>query len=170
MNNRLLLGVSLVLILIGVILIGDWQAIGHDPCLQSETSTVNGTYSGYNSSDLNDFSNHFSTLSATETDSIENCSLSSFRQVSCESWSTSSHQCFWNQKSRITGEFCGTCHEVCLSEQKSMNFYQFCIGVLLISVTLPVGFVAIPAILSDITSVESQVLLACMVHIVVMQC
>lgn len=156
MNNRLLLGVSFVLILIGVILLGDWQAIGHDPCLQSETSTVNSTYSGYNSSDQNDFLNHFS-LSALESDGTENCSLSSFHEVSCETWSTSSHQCFWNQKSRITGEFCGTCHEVCLSEQRSMNFYQLCIGVLLICVTIPVGFVAIPAILSDITSVESQV-------------
>lgn len=144
-------------LLIGVITIADWQAIGHDPCLQSGTSSFNNTYSGYNSSDQNDSLSHFSALSALESDSTENCSMSSFHQVSCETWSTSSHKCFWNQKSRITGEFCGTCHEVCLSEQKTMNFYQFCIGMLLISITVPVGFIAIPAILSDITSVQSQV-------------
>ena len=140
LNNWLLLGVSLVPILIGVILIGDWQAIGHDPCLQDWNSNSNKQ-----SGDL--------------FLSTENYSNSSLFQGSCESWSNSTHQCFWNPQSRITRECCNTCHDACLSKQKSMDIYQLSIGVLLISVMFPIGFFSIPAILSDISSVESQVCL-----------
>ena len=116
-----------MVVLTGVILMGDWQAIGNDSCSNN-----------------------------TNTDTFESCSNSSLHQELCEGRSNSS-QCFWNPQSRITGEFCNTCHDACLSEQKAMDFYQFGVGVLLISLASPLGFVYIPAITSDITSVESQV-------------
>ena len=88
------------------------------------------------------------------------CSNSSLHQKvieTCEIQNITGHLCFWNPKSRITGEFCNTCHESCQSEQKAMNFYQFGIGVLLVSLSSPLGFVYVATITSDITSVESQV-------------
>lgn len=114
----------------------DWQAIGHDHCLEDWKSNSS------NNSDELFLSN-------------DNCSKF-FREI-CENQSTSSYQCFWNSQSRITGEFCSTCRDTCLSKHKAMDFYQLSIGVLLISVMVPIGFFSIPAILSDITSVESQV-------------
>lgn len=103
----------------------------------------------------------YSLYSIDLSSSIEElCSNSSLQQKveTCVSQNISGgHQCFWNPQSRITGESCNTCHESCQSEQKAMNFYQFGIGVLLISLSSPLGFVYISAITSDITSVESQV-------------
>ena len=86
------------------------------------------------------------------------CSNSSLRLVDmCESLNVSGYDCFWNPQSRVTGEFCNTCRESCLSEQRSMDLYQFGVGVLLISLASPLGFVYVAAITSGITSVESQV-------------
>ena len=129
LNNWLLLGVSLVPILIGVIILGDWQAIGHDPCSE-----------GWDDLDIHD----------DNTSSL-------FEEKLCENRSIPGHECFWNPQSRITGECCNICEDTCLSKQKTMNIYQLSIGVSLISVMVPIGFFSIPAILSDISSVESQV-------------
>ena len=115
---------------------GDWQAIGQDPC----TTGID-----------------YDAISSEHMNATSNSSLYQQWLESCEALSNSSHQCFWNPKSRITGEFCNTCLRTCLSEQKSTNFYQFSLGVLLVSLTAPLCFVYIPAITSAITSVESQV-------------
>ena len=76
---------------------------------------------------------------------------------SCEALSNSSHQCFWNPKSRITGEFCNTCDAVCYSEQKSFNFYQFTAGVMLICLSGALGFVSIFVHFFSLHTVEHQV-------------
>ena len=77
--------------------------------------------------------------------------------VNCEAQSNTSHECFFNPQSRITGEFCNTCLPVCLSKQATINFYQFSAGILLLSISAPLGFVFSSAIASEITSVETQV-------------
>ena len=135
MDNRHLLGLCLVCTLAGSMLFGDWQAIGHDPCTSLNTTTGSGTGSG-------------------ETGVPSNIS----QLVDCEALSGSGDQCFWNPQSRVTGEFCNTCVAGCLSEQKSLDIYQFSAGVLLLSVSTPLGFVFVSAIASDITSVEMQVI------------
>ena len=120
---------------------GDWQ-------------TINGN-SSCSSAAVNDLLHE-----SIEDDCLNSTSNSSLYQQlveSCEALSSSSHQCFWNPKSRITGEFCNTCLPTCLSEQASLNFYQFSLGVVLICISGPLGFVFISAITSAITSVESQV-------------
>ena len=87
--------------------------------------------------------------------------VNSVHQYRCEARSGSEHECFWNPVSRVTGEFCNTCHESCQSKRKAMDFYQFSIGVLIISLASPLGFVYVAAITSDITPVESQVINTC---------
>ena len=131
LDNRVLFGAAVLGTLTGVVLMGDWQAIGGDPCSSSDNmSPENGSGSGL-------------------------CKNTS--QLLCEAQSTSSQSCFWNPQSRITGEYCNTCHELCQSKQRAINFYQFSVGVLLVSLTSPLGFVYAAAITSDITSIESQV-------------
>ena len=130
MDNRNLLGLFILLALAGSILAGDWQSIGHDPCFRASLNTQSN-----NTEDL--------------------CSNLTISQDACVS--NSSHQCFWNPQSRITGEFCNTCLDTCLSKQKSQNIYQLSLGGLLLALSGPLGFVVVSAITSDITSVESQV-------------
>ena len=172
-NDRLLLGVTFILGLVGVILIGDWQGIGHDPC--SSANIIGPFNTSTNDSGLedNDYSQSgmFSAESALnsggdsiyplplsdEISSSSNSSLHSWWVESCEALSSSSHQCFWNPKSRITGEFCNTCHTACYSEQKSLNFYQFSAGVLLVCLASAMGFIFISAITSSYTQIDHQV-------------
>ena len=146
LDNRILLGIAFIFVLVGSLLMGDWQTInGNSSC--SSAAVELSSNASTNAESIEDmFSN-----------SISNSSLYQQLVESCEALSSSSHQCFWNPKSRITGEFCNTCLPTCLSEQASLNFYQFSLGVILICISGPLGFVFISAITSDVTSVESQV-------------
>ena len=178
LDNRLLLVLAFFMGLTGSILIGDWQAIGHDPC--SSTSAIQHLTTSTNSSELADTDygqpglyptaselhsglntyysgdSLFSPPSQSEGVNI----TSNFSHVfseRCEALSSSNHQCFWNPHSRITGEYCNTCHASCHSEQKSSNFYQFSAGVLLVTLASSFEFVFISAIASAYTAVECQV-------------
>ena len=179
-NDRLLLGVTFILGIVGVILIGDWQGIGRDPC--SSANIINHFIPSNNSSGVEE--NGHSQSGMFSDDSVlnregdsstspedyflspaalpdemnsSNSSLLSQWVESCEALSNSSHQCFWNPKSRITGEFCNTCDAVCYSEQKSFNFIQFSAGVMLICLASSLGFVFISSISSAYTPVDHQV-------------
>lgn len=134
MNNRPILGISLLVVLVGSIIAADWKSVGHDPCSDYFLSNASASI-------------HGSGIESTYQHLIE----------WCEAQNSSDYQCFWNQESRITGEFCNTCLDACLSVEKSHNIYHFTVGVLLIAVSASVGFVTISAIASDITSMEFQV-------------
>ena len=184
-DNRIMLGVALIMGLLGSLLVGDWQAIIHqDPCLSAHNVTdttdflantteldcdwiVSGSSSG---SELNTSTNSSELMMGVSVDSVlssglvtdelnstSNSSLYEQLVESCEALSSSSHQCFWNPKSRITGEFCNTCLPTCLSKQTTINFYQFSAGMLLISLATPLEYVVVSAITSDVTATDSQV-------------
>ena len=158
MDNRRILGAALALALVGSILMGDWQTIGRDPCSLDGNLQLNTSTNSTNSSDLIHGVSVDSVLSSgLMTDELNSTSNSSLYVERCDALSSSSHQCFWNPMSRITGEFCNTCLPTCLSEQTTINFYQFTVGILLISFAAPLGFVLISAMSSDIASVDSQV-------------
>ena len=184
MDNRLLLGLAFIMGLIGCVLMGDWQAIGHEPCSLTNANAIQHLNTSINSSDSADTNYGPSGVSSASrasglssgldtmyysgdsfipplapSDEINDTTNSSQRLVErCEALSSSSHQCFWNPNSRITGEYCNTCHASCHSEQKSSNFYQFSAGVLLVSLASALGFVFISAIASGYTPVECQVM------------
>lgn len=143
-NNRILLGLALIICLIGCGLIGDWQAIGGDTCSINSTS-LNVTLLECNG-DTNGTAiyNLTSGLELSEKD----C---------CEAQSTSIHQCFWNPHSRVSGDYCNTCRKQCLSLTTALNFHQFNVGVFLVAVGAILGYVITNAIASDIASVENQV-------------
>ena len=161
-GNRYLLGLCLLLALVGSLLIGDWQSFVGDPC---SSAALNST-SELRSDSENNVSNGSSGIgvpfmvsgfSSGIGENVSEISRYEWLVENCEAQSSSGHQCFWNPQSRVTGEFCNTCLPVCLSQQTTVNFYQFTVGTLLLSVSAPLGFVFISAITSDITSVESQV-------------
>ena len=146
-NNRVLLGASLIISLMGCGLMADWQAIRYSDACSSMPANLTDLDSG----------NINSSLLSYDTNLTSNSSLYQQLLESCEALSSSSHQCFWNPESRVTGEFCNTCLPTCLSQQASLNFYQFSMGALLVSVGSLLGYVYIPAVSSDVSSVESQV-------------
>ena len=159
-DNRILLGIAFIFVLVGSLLMGDWQTInGNSSCSSAAVNDL--LHDSANGSLFVELSSNTSTNADSIEDMFSNSTSNSslYQQLveRCEALSSSSHQCFWNPKSRITGEFCNTCLSTCLSEQASLNFYQFSVGVILICISAPLGFVFISAITSAITSVESQV-------------
>ena len=159
-DNRIMLGVALIMGLLGSLLVGDWQAIiRQDPCLSAHNTTgFLELNTSTNSSELMmGVDVDSSGLMTDELNSTSNSSLYEQLTKSCEALSSSSHQCFWNPKSRITGEFCNTCLPTCLSKQTTINFYQFSAGMLLISLATPLEYVVVSAITSDVTATDSQV-------------
>ena len=154
-NNRLILLCSFILAFLGSLLLGDWQAIGQkDPCSSHIAPTFLNA-SGDVSSDLvSSGLGSANEMSLNVSDTV----LHHYWRESCEALSSTSHQCFWNPSSSITGDYCNTCSKVCLSARNSLNFYQFNAGVLLVSLATPLLFVFISAVASDYTAVESQVM------------
>ena len=152
-----MLGVSLLCALTGSAFIADWQAVGHDPCPSATpNSSINHSIfnDAHNESYIGDlFSN------GTLASEFSNTSSSLYLELleGCIAQSTSSDRCFWNPQSRVTGDFCNSCVSSCLSEQRSLNFFQFIIGALLVASSASLGFVFISAVTSEITSIESQV-------------
>ena len=135
---------SLVVSVIGCALIGDWQAITEsDPCSSYSPMT-------------NETSQPLSTTCLSSN--ITGFQLS---VADCEAQSTSSHQCFWNPQSRVTGDYCSTCLPACLSQQTSLNFYQFSAGVFLTALGSLLGYIFVNALNSDVTPVKHQVKLHC---------
>ena len=185
-DNRTLLGLCLLLALVGSVLMGDWQSIGHDPCFSSyrnsssDTSQASSITSNISLENIPCSSTSFNTTTS-DPPQIENASISHLEASgatkdyvwpedsatnaglpqqlvkNCEALSNSKHTCYWNRQSDITRRYCYTCLATCLSRQKSQNIYQFSIGALFLCISAPVGFVLISAIASEITSVKSQV-------------
>ena len=131
---------SLVVSVIGCALIGDWQAITEsDPCSSYSPMT-------------NETSQPLSTTCLSSN--ITGFQLS---VADCEAQSTSSRQCFWNPQSRVTGDYCSTCLPACLSQQTSLNFYQYSLGVVFLTAGSNLLYVLVPALASDVTPPNNQV-------------
>ena len=75
----------------------------------------------------------------------------------CQALSGPSNPCFWNRRSRVTGDYCTECLGTCLSTERSQNIYQLSLAVILLSIAAPLGFTFVPAIASDITPLNSEV-------------
>ena len=155
-DNRKILGMTYVVCFVGAVLMGDWQAVNQeDPCSLAGSNSVceNGTFSGMQPDLLG------SGLSCGIGENVS-------EQLVCEEQICSGHQCFWNPQSQVTGECCSTCLPVCLSQQTTINFYQFTLGILLISFATPLAFVVVSAMASDIAPVTSQVSIFCLATLI----
>ena len=156
----------------GSLLMADWQGLGNNPCSLPVINTTvllnNGSFQGYSNSaqvtDLEGESNqsqvfihegnsptsNFPSTSNTTTLFIDDARR-------CELRSTSDYKCLWNPKSSITGKLCSDCYHICRSKQMSFSFAQFCLGLTLFVVTVPLSTICVTAMLSSLTPLESQV-------------
>ncbi|CAI8058537.1 hypothetical protein GBAR_LOCUS31827 [Geodia barretti] len=156
-DNRILLGVCLVLTLLGALLVGDWQSTAHgNPCQMPVTTDCSNNLSLEITSGLSPLGDEDNLALNCSNISIQYLSFNERYVDTCESLGTDDNSCFWNQQSRVTGDFCNTCLPACLSRQATLNFYQFSSGVLLLSIAAPLGFVFTSAVASEITPLESQ--------------
>ena len=129
----------------------DWQSIGNDPCsainspelVTRELPQLDKSLPPTSSSEVQQSSENYTTLQLREA---------------CEALSTPEHQCHWNPVSQFTGKYCQDCRPVCRSVRRSLNFFQFCLGVGLLTVSIPISTVVIVVIASDVVSVEMQVI------------
>ena len=149
MDNRKVLGLFLFVALCGSLLLGDWQSIGRDT-----TCSITNTTTGALLEDFNDFSTN-GEGSGSQVAQLGLIQATLYANESCEG--NSPQDCFWNPVSRITGEECNTCLPACLSRSKSLCFYQFSVGVLMLAIATPLIFVFVSIIASDIMPVGSQV-------------
>ena len=153
-GNRNILALSIALVLVGSLLFGDWQSIGHDPCTAFSS---NVTESSCETSSLSGAGSGTGDKAYTGGDSVTNTTVLQELVGGCEALSGPNHACFWNRQSRITGEYCYECVKTCLSTEKSRNIYQLSLGMILLSIGSPLGYIFISAIGSDITPLNSQV-------------
>ena len=132
MDNRKIVFSFLVLALIGVALIGDWQTIGQgEPCsLTESTNTSELAGSGY--------------------------AFTNSSQI-CEIMSDLNSECYWNPESVITQELCTSCLPICFSRQSTINFYQFMCGMFLLALSFPIVYVLNSALASGVAPINSQV-------------
>ena len=143
-----MVGLVFVMIVIGCSLVTDWQAIHvQDPCRRP--SLMNNV-----TSDAGEASN----VSFIDGNTNES-NVTQFQLLveKCEARSTSGYECFWNPHSRVTGDQCNTCYEGCLSLQTYLDFYQYTVGVFLVSVGGTLEYIYNFALLSDIIPPENQV-------------
>ena len=160
MKARKIVALMICFIIAGLAIMGDWQGIGHDPCLAATP---------YNLS----FTNNTTTLSAhantssTETENMQDWNIGSGSLESldremllssyCEAQSSSGHDCYWNPVSQVTGKLCKDCDPVCRSVKKSLNFVQFALGVTLLTSATPVATISTNLVTTEFLPLELQV-------------
>ena len=129
----------------------DWQSIGNDPCSGNESpdlATRELQDMGYSSHRI---------LSREMQQSSRNYTALQLREA-CEALSTPEDRCRWNAISLITGQYCQTCRLVCRSMHRTLNFFQFCFGISLITISMPISIASSTVIASDFVSLEMQVI------------
>ena len=146
-NTRQVYIAGLVMGAVGMLLMADWQAIGHDPCREGfpdRQSFVSNDSSLMKVADGQVFSVWQNTTGALD-------------ERICEELSTEANPCFWNPHSRVTGQYCAECFKVCRSVKRSLNFVQLCLGLGLLSATAPLLLVTSFVFAADVVPLESQV-------------
>ena len=163
-SNRAILLFCILATLTGSLLSSDWQAIGHDPCHDtfSRTALENSTVYAQqtNTTDSETANEHLLIYYDNDSTPIPpniNSSLSIAEH--CTGISITDHACYWNPLSRVTNKLCIRCHQTCRSEQKSINFIQFCIGICIILFVSQLFLTSVYSVASDYTLVAFQVII-----------
>ena len=150
MDNRKVFIFSLCCAIAGGFIMSDWQSIGSDPCSDVKSPDLV-------TRELQDMSyNSHHILSREVQQSSRNYTALQLREA-CEALSTPDDRCHWNAVSLFTGQYCQTCRLVCRSMHRTLNFFQFCLGIALITISIPVSIASSTVIASDFVSLEMQV-------------
>ena len=158
------------MLIIGAVIVSDWQSIGHDPCLKafpgnSQANNLSGTlFSTSKNISTSLWNNTEATLDGNYSSFPEDYFLSNdsvgellLKANYCTAQSSVENTCHWNPLSLVTGKLCEECYPVCRSVQKSLNFIQLLIGIMLFTTAVPMSSVTLFLIASEFTPLEKQV-------------
>ena len=161
-NNRKILALMICLMTVGLAITGDWQGIGHDPCLTASSNSymnlTNSTQTLDTNSTLMQAQGWYVGNRSLELQSNESLDVDLLEAATCKAHSSPDHTCYWNPMSPVTGKLCKDCDQTCRSVQKSLNFIQFAIGVTLLTSCTPVATVVVNVVTSDFIPQEFQVI------------
>ena len=136
---------------------GDMTGSGEEENMTAINTTatnpgdMNGSGEEENATTINPGLGQDSTTDGTHLD------LSAQPEYGCEMLAPPQYKCYWNQHSRVTGEVCFECPPICRSEYKSLDFVQYCIGVAIFVLTIPISRVVLMVLISNSLSKEHQV-------------
>ena len=154
------------MLIVGAVIVSDWQSIGHDPCLTvtPRTTNLSSTLFSITSNDSASLWNDKATLDGNYSSFPEDYYLSNdsvsellLKANYCMAQSSVENTCHWNPLSQVTGRLCEECYPVCRSVQKSLNFIQLLIGIMLFTTAVPMSSVTLFLIASEFTPLEKQV-------------
>ena len=75
----------------------------------------------------------------------------------CEALRYSEYQCHWVPDSLITKKRCHDCQPICRGIDRTLNFFQFSVGAVILMLSIPIGRESLTAVLSDNVGRELQV-------------
>ena len=162
-NNRKILALMICLMATGLAITGDWQGIGHDPCLTASSDYLNltnstSTYVLDTNSTPIELQGRYAGNGSLEFLSNESLDVDLLEAANCKAHSSSVHTCYWNPVSLVTGKLCEDCDQTCRSVQKSLNFIQFAVGATLLTSATPIATIVANLVTSDFIPLESQVM------------
>jgi len=184
MNNRIMFITALLISIAAAVLLADWQSIPYDPCTEYSVYYHPELIDRYkqeiqNSSGLVTSFEHYGggllwkkSMDGMPLHPIVNESPSamvshppSANQINmevlnlavnkCESLYTSLG-CHWTPMSYITGKNCPDCKLLCRSLDKTLNFIQFCLGVILLLISVPSVRVSLVNVITDYVNKQIQ--------------
>ena len=80
-------------------------------------------------------------------------SFKSLEQELCEA----NDECYWNQQSIITGDFCENCPKICRNKETSLNFVQVCIGIVILTMSIEMTRYTMLPMMSKLVSSNMKV-------------
>ena len=175
LSNRISAIIGLVLSIVSLILLADWQSIPYDPCTEfslyhhPELTDMYRHELHNMSASLQEFSpdyehlhdqrllNHNTSIGVLlqELPVVEN-NVIDLAAGKCESLHTSTG-CHWIPTSSVTRQNCTDCQPICRSEYRSLNFIQFCFGAMLLLIAHPTTSVSMTNLITDVTHKQLHV-------------
>ena len=184
LDNRIMFIAALLTSVAAAVLLADWQSLPYDPCTEyslyhnpelverymTEIKNSSGLlsrdsslehYGGLlweKSVDGTPLVNETPSVIASHPPSVNQINLEVIDLAvnKCESLYTSLG-CHWTPMSLITGKDCPDCRLLCRSVDKTLNFIQFCLGAVLLLISVPSVRVSLVNVTSDYVNKEIQV-------------
>ena len=158
---------GVMILIVGAVLIADWQAIGYDPCthfsLYHHPELTNKSKPGAICLDNYDLTNLEAHINISNNTNHFPCANVTLLRTVCESLGDTKYHCYWNQHSRVTGEECHACPSICRSEYKSLTFAQFVVGSVFFEFGIPVTRTALMIVIASnlSTGIRVRTVLLC---------
>ena len=149
-SSRVVLFVSLLLNIVGMFLIADWQYLASgDTVNRCRLDSSLSRASLNNSFDdvLLGVGECVTTYKGNRTQSVN--------EILCVEF----EECYWNQDSIVTSYYCQDCPSLCHSKSGSLNFIQFAIGIMLVGLSVDICRYNTMPLMSKVTPNDFKVMI-----------